>query len=357
MQDSQSYRVLANILMSGESSSRAMTILVPTDNYRQRLLGRLINDGMIRKFQKGELSGYRLTKKGKKILMSMNLERFAFYGADNADFTMRRTAFQYRRRQHRISEVLAIMDRIDTDIYRDKKPAYFQMNGMQTIDLERSAFFHVKEVKEQADLTRKIINSKMTGVWISKDIFWLCYNAFDEKMQWYENVERRAYILLSSMMRNSNSIHTCALLFGQNMEMAKQYLADAKQQAFIMSCSFEKVCYMPLDENGVFLLKLLSRKGLYQYLFSLLLEDATEKKETEYFIHDGFNQDNNPILICIDCDLKRLIQFRTQMLYAGRNYEIICFDFQKEVIKEYCGEGTKISTVDSGKIQKNFFSG
>ncbi|MDO4755991.1 MAG: hypothetical protein Q4A54_06580 [Parabacteroides sp.] len=346
--------MMANILMSGESSVRAMTILVPTENYRQRLLGRLINDGMIRKFQKDDLTGYRLTKKGKKMLMSMNTERFAFYGADNADFTMRRTAFQYRRRQHRISEVLAIMDRIDTDIYRDKKPAYFQKNGMQTLEPVQSAFFHVKEVKEQADLTRKIVNSKMTGVWISKDISWLCYNAFNEKMQWYENVEQRAYILLNSMIRNS--VHTRSLLFGQNMEMAKQYLEDAKQQAFISSFSFEKVCYVPLDENGVFLLKILGRKDLYQYLFSLLLEDTTEKKETEYFIHDGFNQENNPILICIDCDLKRLIQFRTQMLYAGRNYEIICFDFQKEVIKEYCGEETKISTVDSGKIKKSFFS-
>ena len=61
-----------------------------------------------------------------------------------------------------------------------------------------------------------------------------------------------------------------------------------------------------------------------------------------------------PVLICVDCDLKRLVQFISQLDFIGQTGEVICFDFQKEAVKEYCGKNAKVAAVDFEKFQENF---
>ncbi|MBP3629596.1 MAG: hypothetical protein J6I95_09030, partial [Anaerotignum sp.] len=57
--EQQSYRVLANILMSGESSDDALAILLPMENYRQKTIYKLQADHFINRMQKDDLKGYR----------------------------------------------------------------------------------------------------------------------------------------------------------------------------------------------------------------------------------------------------------------------------------------------------------
>ena len=114
---------------------------------------------------------------------------------------------------------------------------------------------------------------------------------------------------------------------------------------------------MPLDETGSSLLRLLNDAEQYRYLLSVLAEDLRKEEIEERIEQDGYNEDGQPVLICVDCDLKRLIQFKMQMDYLGIQGEVICFDFQKDVIKEYCGEETKISEVDFEAVRENFLNG
>ena len=62
-------------------------------------------------------------------------------------------------------------------------------------------------------------------------------------------------------------------------------------------------------------------------------------------------------MICVDCDLKKLVQFIRQLNLTGRKGEIICFDFQKEVLEEYCGKEATIATVDFETFRENFMDG
>ena len=112
-----------------------------------------------------------------------------------------------------------------------------------------------------------------------------------------------------------------------------------------------------MESKGAVLLQMLEDRDTYGQLISILSEDLKEKDETAYILHDGFNEAEMPVLISIDFDLKRLVQFITQLAYSGKTGEIICFDFQKEAIREYCGEETKISEVDFETVRQNFFHG
>ena len=79
-------------------------------------------------------------------------------------------------------------------------------------------------------------------------------------------------------------------------------------------------------------------------------------KEMNYILNDGYNKNGLPVLVCIDCDLKRLISFKTHLDYANCSGEVICFDFQKTAIQEFCNDNIEISTVDSERVRELFLS-
>ena len=92
-------------------------LLLPQESYRQKVLRRLLEERLLSKYQKDGVKGYRLMRKGKETLLQLEWERFSFYLADGADFSMRRAGLTQRQRQHCISETLAIMER--TEILMD----------------------------------------------------------------------------------------------------------------------------------------------------------------------------------------------------------------------------------------------
>lgn len=349
--DARSYRVLSLICMSGECSEEALRILLPQDNYRQKLLYKMISDKLITRYQKDGVYGYRLAKKGKDYLLLMDKERFGFFLLDGADFSMRRPILRYRLRQHRISETLAMMESA-VEIYRDRKELIFEEYTEQAF--QQSAFFVAREVKAQKDLTRKIVSSKMTGVWVNQEEASICYNMANNLSEWHENLENRTEILIRSMLRKEGVEHLDALIFGNDMSAAAKILSDGNMQRQLMVSSFERFCFIPMDRNGLLLLEMLKDKNAYEDLYCILTEDFIFSEEENQVINDGYNNDGKPVLICVDCDLKRLVQFISQLDFIGQTGEVICFDFQKEAVKEYCGKNAKVAAVDFEKFQENF---
>ena len=349
--DARSYRVLSMICMSGECSEEALRIILPQDNYRQKLLYKMISDKLITRYQKDDVVGYRLAKKGKDYLLLMDKERFGFFLLDGADFSMRRPVLRYRLRQHRISETLAMMENA-IEIYRDRKELIFEEFTEQAF--QQSAFFVAREVKAQKDLTRKIVSSKMTGVWVNREETWVCYNMADTLPEWHENLENRTEILIRSMLKKDGEEHLDALLFGNDMSSAAKVLADGNMQRQLMLSPFERFCFIPMDRNGLLLLEMLKDKNVCEDLYCILTEDFRISEEENHVINDGYNNDGKPVLVCVDCDLKRLVQFISQLDFTGQTGEVICFDFQKEAIREYCGEETKISEVLYEKVRELF---
>lgn len=86
--DSQAYRVLALVALSGECAEESLTLLLPQESYRQKVLRRLLEERLLSKYQKDGVKGYRLMRKGKETLLQLEWERFSFYLADGADFSM-----------------------------------------------------------------------------------------------------------------------------------------------------------------------------------------------------------------------------------------------------------------------------
>ena len=196
----------------------------------------------------------------------------------------------------------------------------------------------------------------MTGLWITEDAAWLCYQSSKEFLKQFNNIEHRAETLIRSKLRtNGLDINCCdAILFGNTMESVEAYLNNSLIQNYIQSSPLRRFCYIPIDENGIMLLKLLSNKDLYKQLFSVLTEDLHVNNHS-YIVHDGLTSDGLPVLICIDCDLKKLIFFRNQLYHSNEQGQVICFDFQKNSLKDFCDKNISIFTIDSNIVKSTFF--
>lgn len=346
------------VCMSGECSEKAANILLPQKSYSQKVLYKLTGDKLIYKYQKEGMKGYRLTKKGKETMLLIDPKRFGFFLENGADFSMRRSSLTHRERQHRISEVLAIMLQSGILIYLDKKPHVFAKNCEEYIKIKELMYFQVKEVKEQGMLTRKICNSRITGVLLSSNDIWFCYNMGYNNLSWFNNVENRADIVICSMLKEKGLTYKMrnVILFGDSIEQALFCLEDYKTRAFVLNVSFNKFCFVPLNKDGILQLKLLSDYEKYNCLITVLSEDLHKDLHTgELIENDGYNSEGQPVLIAVDFDMKRLLRFILQLQYTCKRGEIICFDFQKEVIKSYCGKEADISAVDFEIFRKSFF--
>ena len=170
------------------------------------------------------------------------------------------------------------------------------------------------------------------------------------------DIERRAETLMRLMLRDADIyFDNCdALLFGDSIEQAKAHLANGLMTDYLQRSSFRRFCFIQMDENGIMLLKLLNDKPLYDHIIQILSEDL-KPNPNAYIVQDGINPEGHPVLICLDCDLKRLVTFRNQLYLSGNHGEVICFDFQEDAIKEFCGKNISISTIDSNKIKESFF--
>lgn len=340
--NSQAYQLLTLICMSGECSEKAISIFIPDQDQRNRLLAKLIANKLVKKYQKDNMPGLRLTRKSKEFLYTSEPNRFSLYLSNGADYSMRRSSIKTRNRQHGISETVAMIQRVCMEKYQ-----------RQADKPNISTFLSAKEVKSNGT----IINSKLTGVWLNENSPWMCYHTAEESFFWYENVEKRAAVLVHSMIKTAGtkSSSVNALLFGNTITQSKMCLENPKMPMTLQNSHFHRFCFIPLDENGIILLQLLKNRELYENLFSILTEDL-HKKEMNYILNDGYNKDGLPVLVCIDCDLKRLVSFKTQLDYANCSGEVICFDFQKTAIQEFCNDNIEISTVDSEKVRELFLS-
>lgn len=170
-------------------------------------------ENKIVRYQKDGLKGYRLTISGKRWMLQSDFKRFTYFLENGADASMRRSDLSHRKRQHRLAEMMALFFLSGTNLFRDEKPNIFQEHQTET-KLPQSAFFSSREWKDMGSLSTKVISSRGAGVWLTKYAVWLCYH-LDGVTSWYGNVEKRADILLRSVLQQKgySFSETKALLF------------------------------------------------------------------------------------------------------------------------------------------------
>ena len=366
------YRLMELIAISGECSPRALTHLHLSTSYGEKLTTRLKKEGYIRTHYKDGLRGYRLTSRGKKLLLGENSARFSFYLSGSSDTNRPRSDIPRRLRLQQASIAYAMLQKAGVEIFRDRKPPLFQP-GTQTgpvpaYDMTLPAFYHSREVKELGAEAVKINNSRTTGILLAPECIYAVFCTGGALMKWEYRTELKVKALLSyhasrgilSGMGGGPRYHPDtpikALIIGEGMDTALKLMESTggfQKSYFYLDSSFDYFHYIPDDAAGITMIRLLCSPALLKGLKNLLLSDLQPPCSDYGLEHDAL-WDSYPVLLAYDFDMLRISRFRTALSLHDITGHLICFDFQKAVLKQYFRETVSIETIDLKKFEGRF---
>lgn len=358
------YRILALTAISGEFPANHLRQMGIGVNYGEKLITKLKEDGVLKTHYKDKLRGYRLTSRGKKMLLQQSPERFSFYLTGSCDTNRPRSDYARRLRLQQTARTYCLLANAGVTLFRDKKPALF--SGTQP-DLAAPfpipVFYQSRELKELGRETTKINNSRTIGVLLTEHCVYVIFYTGDGVLKWEYKTEIRMKALLSYHMsqgilsawyRYDTPIH--ALLIGTQMETAFRLMTSTggyRHSLFTLDTSFEYFHFIPDNWTGATMLKLLCSHLLSSQLSDLLLSDLEPPDAALGLEHDA-TKEGIPVQLAYHFDMLRISRFLTSLRLHRINGQLICFDFQKDTLCLYCKDAVTISTIDLEKFERRF---
>ena len=365
------YHLMEMAAISGECSPRVLAHLHLNTSYGEKLITRLKKEGHIRTHYKDGLRGYRLTSRGKKLLLAENPARFSFYLSGCSDTNRPRSDIPRRLRLQQASIAYAMLQGAGVEIFRDRKAPLFRP-GTRTeaspCNMTLPAFYHSREVKELGAEAVKINNSRTTGILLAPECIYAVFCTGGALMKWEYRTELKVKALLSyhasqgilSGSRGGPRYHpdtpVRALIIGEDMDTALKLMESTggfRKSYFYLDSSFDFFHYIPDDSTGEAMIRLLCSPALQKALNGLLLSDLQPPCSDYGLEHDAL-RDGYPVLLSYDFDILRLSRFRTALSLRGMTGHLICFDFQKTVLGQYFRETASIETIDLKKFERRF---
>lgn len=138
----------------------------------------------------------------------------------------------------------------------------------------------------------------------------------------------RDYSIADVMLRSLNSIKRAELRFDSN---------------------YERFHFIPMDQFGARLVKLLTLPDWKEKLLCLLFDDADRADGNNSFDYDAL-ENNVYVLSFLDSDIIRLNRFRDAV--GGRNAEILCFPEQVPFLRSFVGHRIRLRTVTMDSVEK-----
>ena len=364
------FRILTLIALSGECSPDAIFHLGIKPAYCTKLITGLKENNYIKTHYKDRLRGYRLTSRGKKLLLKTNPDRFSFYLKGNSDTNKPRSDYTRRLRLHHASIVYAMLLNNEVHLFRDNKPPIFCKSSAEMKQLPLPTYYHSREIKELGSETIKINNSRILGVLLSADCIYPIFYTGNALMKWEYRTEIRLKVFLKHHMRSGVFSVTHirpgyhpdtpikAILIGTDMDTSVKLMESTggyQKSYFYLDTSFEHFHYLPATPAGEVILKLLCDPAKSATLKNLLLSDLQPINPDLGLEHDGIWK-HLPLQLAFDFDMLRLSRFHTALSFHGICGRLICFDFQKAALQQYFGNIVTIETIDLEKFERRFFT-
>lgn len=362
------FRLLSLIALSGECDTEVLSYMDIGEHYGEKLITKLKDDNYIKTHYKDRLRGYRLTNKGKKLLLNMNPNRFGFYLSGNTDTNRPRSDIPRRLRLQQTSIVYATLLNAGVTIFRDEKPLLFQPGNQRNCSLPLPVFYQSREIKELGADAIKINNSRTIGVLFTEKCIYAVFYTGDSLMKWEYRTELKVKTMIQYHITrgvlSKEYIHPSyhpdtpvkALLIGKDMDTSLKLLTSKggfQKSYFYLDTSFDYFHYLPSTPAGETLLKLLCSPKLRNDLRTLLLSDL-QPPCSDYGLDHDATMDGIPVLLGFDFDLLRLSRYHTALSLQEITGHLICFDFQKDVLRQYFGDIVTIETIALEKFERRF---
>lgn len=339
--------ILQLAALSGEVSEEALRLLDCSEKYLTNLLLLMRNNHLIKRCDKDDMTGYRLSQSGKRYLMEQYPDRYGDYFRNGGITSKVRLDSTHRFRYLRMSEVNTLICRAGAAIYPGCKPTCAEASQSS-----QPVYYTSFEFKDMGDLAIKINSSRAVGLLKGEKGNYLLYNTHKVPLKWEDMTEYRTRVVMESFCGGKLE----AIMTGADMECGYSLLVSngGKQNRYYRISEHQSdMHYLPQNPDGVFLLKFAHLTDSCGQLKNKLLQGIPQPEEKSSYC-DGFVDGKQPILFACDFDMVRLDRFRSYLDVSQNSGLLFCFDFQVPVLEHYFGNTVTIRVLDSRKTADLF---
>jgi len=362
----QAYAILSLIAVSGELPVTQIDRLRGGRAYKEKLIKTLKRNKLIYTYYRDKLRGYRLTDIAKKALLADNKPRFASFFAGDTETSLPKYEITRRLRLHSIAEALVTMTNANVRVYNDEKTGVFgHGSGGNKLNqpVITPAFYHSREIKAIGQESAKIRGGRAVGVMLTDKRVYIVFNSGDSSMKWDYKSEMRMKAVMKTtlcfggVLSQYQPQSVQALMLGGDMEQAYRLLTGiggARKNYFMLDGSYEHFPYITNDHNGEIVLRLLRDERTRQELNTVLSENLLPRDARSLIENDAMDPNGGPVLFAYDCDMPRIARFNVASRIQGSSGTLICFDFQADTLRRFCGDSIQTRSIDIEKFERRF---
>ncbi|MDR1204343.1 MAG: hypothetical protein LBL26_02535 [Peptococcaceae bacterium] len=258
-------------------------------------------------------------------------------------------------RNHRVAEALAACMAAGVEVRPYVLPP-LQKTLINHIVPEVPSFYIARDFKKaDADHPNKTMYTRIVGALFCPGDCYAVYNTRGAVMKWSGRGELKSMRNLLELARMNAGLDeiSAALLFGASYDVAVKTVLESDRSArqdMRFDRIYTRVHFIPLDPNGIRLLKMLILPDWNERLLSVLFAPEERSYNLGSMEYDAI-VNGKKILSHLDGDIARLIRFREALRVYAESAEVLCFPWQTGFLQAYLGDAAGIRELEMRVVE------
>lgn len=342
--------------ISGEIPADWIGRVVGSETYASALLTKLKRNGELKLRSKDGIRGYLLRAKAKSELLERYPDEVGLYLTGSVSTNHIKSEPEKRLRLHRMSMVWIFFYRQGIRIFQGDKPVLFPgFHHHLSVKGEKEsmpvrAYYGTFEWKLETD--KEIKGSRACGLLLG-DSGYIVYNTMDHLMKWSSKIERNLCGRMEMRLRRYHDQELSgAMILGSSMEMLERLVMSdggVKGDLFYLDGVYEKIYYIPFEEEASLQVHLLSDRNALGQLETFLSSILKQRRMDEFGLEAGRDQAGNKVYFSFLLELWQLKRMYQLPMQRGR---IFCFTYQADALRKIFGDRFVVEAIRPEKVNE-----
>ena len=263
-------------------------------------------------------------------------------------------------RNHRIAETALMCMKAGIEA-RPTESAYLMSTEVRHLQVQKPYFYLARELKQvNAYELNKIRFTRLAGAIVYPGGAYAVYNNRDQMLNWMGEGERKIrnhlHTIFTPMQSFSYPLRQVAVMLGNGYDVALDMMEELRENQQMdtgLFATYTNIFFVPMDDFGVRLLRILTLPNWYERLQQGLFKREVRSFGKGSFTYDAY-QNGIFCLSFLDGDLWRLFRFREAILSREGNFCVYCFHEQVDFLRRYLGDRIRLATVSIESVERVF---
>lgn len=263
-------------------------------------------------------------------------------------------------RNHRVAKTAVMCLRAGVET-RPMEAADLMSNEVRCLQVQKPCFYLARELKQVNEYElNKIRFTRLAGAIVYPGGAYAVYNNRDQMLNWMGEGERKIrnhlHTIFTPMQSFSYPLRRAAVMLGNGYDVALDMMEELRENQQMdtgLFATYTNIFFVPMDDFGVRLLRILALPNWYERLQQGLFKREVRSFGKGSFTYDAY-QNGIFFLSFLDGDLWRLFRFREAFLDREGSFRVVCFQEQIPFLKKYLGDKVTLSTVKMETVERVF---